>query len=92
MRPTIGESIPQQTSMYQVIPWEHTKTGDLLKHKEPEVAVRSRPHTQASLPPPPRALGGACLKQQGMVEVTEAGCSGAKPMTQYPLWLHILLS
>jgi len=39
LRPTILEGIPSQPSLYQVIPWEHTSTGDLLKHKDPEVAV-----------------------------------------------------
>jgi hypothetical protein len=39
VRPVMAEGLPSQSSLYQIIPWEHTKTGDLLKHKDPEVHV-----------------------------------------------------
>lgn len=51
MRPTVGERIPREPRMYQIIPWEHTKTGDFLKHIEPDVSVSNtdtRVHSHAA--------------------------------------------
>jgi hypothetical protein len=42
VRPVIRDGIPASAGLYQVIPWEHSKTGDLLKHKDPEIQVRAR--------------------------------------------------
>jgi hypothetical protein len=48
VRPSILDGIPGSAGLYQIIPWEHTKTGDLLKHKDPEVQV-SRVPPQSTL-------------------------------------------
>eukprot|EP00879_Flechtneria_rotunda_P022647 GHRR01023916.1.p1 GENE.GHRR01023916.1~~GHRR01023916.1.p1 ORF type:complete len:223 (+),score=77.35 GHRR01023916.1:1200-1868(+) len=38
-RPTVQEGIPVEPRMYQLLPWEHTKTGDILKRIDPKVTV-----------------------------------------------------
>lgn len=40
-RPTFGEQIPSHPGLYQVIPWELTKSGNFLKNKDPQVQVRA---------------------------------------------------
>eukprot|EP00775_Hariotina_reticulata_P004865 gene4865-5110_t len=36
-RPTVEEEVPSEPLMYQLLPWEHTKTGDSLKNIDPQV-------------------------------------------------------
>lgn len=38
-RPTIAEDVPTQPALYQLLPWEHTQTGDTLKRIDPIVTV-----------------------------------------------------
>lgn len=40
-RPNFGEQIPSHPGLYQVIPWELTKSGNYLKNKDPQVQVRA---------------------------------------------------
>jgi hypothetical protein len=32
--------VPRDPRMFQLLPWEHTKTGDTLKRIDPKVTVR----------------------------------------------------
>jgi hypothetical protein len=32
--------VPREPRMFQLLPWEHTKTGDTLKRIDPKVTVR----------------------------------------------------
>lgn len=43
-RPTVNDDVSRTPQHYQLIPWEHTKTGDFLKHIDPVVTVRGLPH------------------------------------------------
>eukprot|EP00878_Enallax_costatus_P014876 GHUV01015571.1.p1 GENE.GHUV01015571.1~~GHUV01015571.1.p1 ORF type:complete len:451 (+),score=128.88 GHUV01015571.1:292-1644(+) len=39
-RPTVDDDVSQTPTHYQLIPWEHTKTGDFLKRIDPVVALQ----------------------------------------------------
>lgn len=39
MRPTVDDDVSRTPTHYQLIPWEHTKTGDFLRNIDPEVTV-----------------------------------------------------
>jgi hypothetical protein len=34
--------VPREPRMFQLLPWEHTKTGDTLKRIDPKVTVRDK--------------------------------------------------
>ena len=38
-RPTVDDDVSKTPTHYQLIPWEHTKTGDFLKRIDPVVTV-----------------------------------------------------
>ncbi|WIA41923.1 hypothetical protein OEZ86_009236 [Tetradesmus obliquus] len=38
-RPAISDEVPREPRLFQLLPWEHTKTGDTLKRIDPKVTL-----------------------------------------------------